>query len=120
MRVQKVIAIALVGALLLSFFDVSLIVAQEDKGLTITVVDFTNTRKDAELEYLVKGIPESIITYLGKRGEVHIVERGRLEAAMEELKLGMSGVTDPETAVELGKALGAAAVMVGSFLQIGP
>jgi TolB-like protein len=108
----------LVASLLMSLFDLGLIFGQEPKSLTIAVVDFANTRKDPSLEYLVQGIPESVITYLGKRGEVHIVERSRLEAALDELRLSMSGIMDQQTAVELGKALGAAAVMVGSFLQI--
>ena len=71
------------------------------------------------LDYLVKGIPESIITYLGKRGEVHIVERSRLQSALDEMKLQMSDIVDEQTAVQLGKQVGANAVLVGSFLQIG-
>ena len=119
MKTKKVISVALMAAFLMSLFDVHLIFGKEAESLTIAVVDFANTKKDPKLEYLVKGIPESVITYLGKRGEVHIVERSRLESALEEMKLGMSGIVDEQTAVEVGKAVGAAAVMVGSFLQIG-
>ena len=92
MKVQKVISVALVVSLLMNLFEVNLIFGQEAESLTIAVVDFTNTKKDDKLDYLVKGIPESVLTYLGKKGEVRIVERGRLEAALEEMKLGMSGI----------------------------
>jgi TolB-like protein len=122
MKAQKVISVALMVTFLINLFAVNLIFGEATKNLTrmtIAVVDFSNTKKDSELEYLVKGIPESIITYLGKRGEVHIVERSRLESALDEMKLGMSGIVDEQTAVEVGKAVGADAVMVGSFLQIG-
>ncbi|RKY59390.1 MAG: hypothetical protein DRP94_03685, partial [Candidatus Latescibacterota bacterium] len=92
---------------------------EESKRLVIAVVDFTNVGKDPQLEGLVKGIPESVTTYLGKKGKVRIVERSRLEAALKELQLGMTGIVDEETAARVGKAVGASAIMVGSFLKIG-
>ncbi len=119
MKAQKVISVVLMVSFLMNLCGVPLVLGEEKKKLTIAVVDFANTKKDPELDYLIKGIPESLITYLGKRGEVRIVERSRMEAALEEMKLGMSGIVDEQTAVEVGKAVGATAVMVGSFLQIG-
>ena len=92
---------------------------EESKRLVIAVVDFTNVGKDPQLEGLVKGIPESVTIYLGKKGKVRIVERSRLEAALKELQLGMTGIVDEETAARVGKAVGASAIMVGSFLKIG-
>jgi len=92
---------------------------EESKKLVIAVVDFTNVGNDPQLEGLVKGIPESVTTYLGKKGKVRIVERSRLEAALKELQLGMTGIVDEETAARVGKAVGASAIMVGSFLKIG-
>ena len=118
MKVQKIVAITLALSLVVSSLDVGTIFAQEAKKLTIAVVDFTNTNKDPELDYLVKGIPESIITYLGKRGKVRIVERARLDAALKELKLGISGIVDEQTAVKIGKAVGATAIIVGSFIRV--
>ena len=118
MKVQKIVAITLALSLVVSSLDVGTIFAQEAKKLTIAVVDFTNTNKDPELDYLVKGIPESIITYLGERGKVRIVERARLDAALKELKLGISGIVDEQTAVKIGKAVGATAIIVGSFIRV--
>jgi len=120
MEASKPIAIILVLALLTNLLNPSTLFAQRRaKQLTIAVVDFTNTNQDAELEFLVKGIPESVITYLAKRGKVRIVERARLNAALEELKLGISGIVDEQTAVEVGKAVGATAIIVGSFIRAG-
>ncbi len=119
MKAQKVISVVLMVSFLMNLCGVPLVLGEEKERLTVAVVDFANTKKDPELDYLIKGIPESLITYLGKRGEVHIVERSRMEAALEEMKLGMSGIVDEQTAVEVGRAVGATAVMVGSFLQIG-
>jgi len=84
----------------------------------IAVVDFKNASGTEELNYLTKAIPESIITYLGKSGRIEIVERSRMQAALEEMKLGMTGIVDEQTAVEVGKAVGANAIMVGSFVKI--
>ena len=118
MKVQKVVSVILVIFLVTNLFDLGPVLAQEARKLTIAVVDFTNTNKDPELDYLVKGIPESIITYLGKRGKVRIVERTRLDAALKELKLGISGIVDEQTAVKVGKAVGATAIIVGSFIRV--
>lgn len=117
MKIQKVIAIILTLSLMVSSVDIGTIFAQKAKRLTIAVVDFTNTNKDPKLDYLVKGIPESIITYLGKKGKVRIVERARLDVALKELKLGISGIVDEQTAVKIGKAVGATAIIVGSFIR---
>ncbi len=87
--------------------------------LVIAVADFANVGQDPELQGLIQGIPESVTTYLARKGMVRIVERGRLESALKELQLGMKGIVDEETAAEVGKAVGASAIMVGSFLKIG-
>ena len=99
------------------FLDLAQAQAEAEKEI-IAVVDFKNVSGTKELDYLTKAIPESIITYLGKSGQIEIVERSRMQAALEEMKLGMTGIVDEQTAVEVGKAVGANAIMVGSFLKI--
>jgi len=95
------------------------IFAQENSKNTIAIMDFQNTSNKSDLDYLQKSIPEMLITTLAKRGRINIVERSRLEDALKEMELGMSGVVDQSKAVELGKAVGANAIMVGSYLDIG-
>ncbi len=87
--------------------------------LAIAVVDFTNTSGDESFDYLSKTIPENLITSLAESGELRIVERGRLESALKEMKLQLSDVVDEATAVQLGKAVGASAIILGSFVAIG-
>ena len=104
---------------LLGFQGMFLDLVQAEAGKEIiAVVDFKNVSGTEELDYLTKAIPESIITYLGKSGRIEIVERSRMKAALEEMKLGMTGIVDEQTAVEVGKAVGANAIMVGSFVKI--
>ena len=92
---------------------------QEDDKVVIAIVDFKNTSRDESLNYLEKAIPESIITNMAKSGQLEIVERSRLQDAMSEMQLSMSGVVDEQTAVEVGRAVGASAILVGSFVRIG-
>ena len=49
--------------------DLATVYAQETgaKKLVLAVLDFSNTANDSKLDYLVRGIPESIITNLAKR-----------------------------------------------------
>jgi len=96
MKPGKLISLVLIVTLLSSQWNIGLVFGEKRK-LTIAVVDFTNTKKDPSLDYLVKGIPESIVTYLGKKGQVHIVERSRLQSALDEMKLQMSDIVNEQT-----------------------
>jgi hypothetical protein len=60
-------------------------------------------------------VQERLTTFLVEGGKVQVVERSLLKKALEEMKLGASGILDPETAKELGKILGVDAVVVGTL-----
>lgn len=117
MRLRKSLSWPLILVLLFceTVFPFSLL----DDKIVIAVVDFRNTGNDESYDYLENTIPEAIITYLAKAGNVEIVERSRLKDALKEMELGMSGILDEQTAVEVGKAVGANAILVGSFVSIG-
>jgi hypothetical protein len=55
---------------------------------------------------------------MARSGQLEIVERSRLEAALIEMDMSMLGIVDEETAAELGRAVGATTIMVGSFVSI--
>ena len=103
----------------MNLFQAGLVFGQETEIVTVAVMDFRNINQNPELQYLAKGIPESILTLLGREGEVHIVERSQLDAALDEMRLGMSGIVDEQTAIEIGKAVQADAVISGGFMQVG-
>ncbi|MEK6543198.1 MAG: GNA1162 family protein [Elusimicrobiota bacterium] len=46
-----------------------------------------------------------------------IIERGALDTVLQEQKLGLTGVIDQDTATQIGKLLGANAVVIGSVTQ---
>ncbi|HAM36606.1 MAG TPA: VWA domain-containing protein [Elusimicrobia bacterium] len=60
-------------------------------------------------------VQERLTTYLVQGGKLQVVERGLLKKALEELKLETTGVMDPKTTQELGKLLGAEAVVLGTL-----
>lgn len=97
----------------------SLAAVEADRSMTIAVVDFTNTGGDSSFDYLSKTIPENLITSLAEQGDLKIVERGRLQEALKEMKLQLTDIVDEASAVRLGKAVGASAIIVGSFVNIG-
>ena len=93
--------------------------AGTEARLAIAVVDFTNTSQDEEYDYLSKTIPENVITSLAESGDLNIVERGRLQEALSEMQLQLTDIVDEASAVRLGRAVGANAIIVGSFVVIG-
>ncbi len=116
---RKVISIVLVYVLLIQGV-IPVFAQQSDKGKnTIAIIDFKNTSNKRDLDYLQKAIPEALITRLAESGKLDIVERARLEDAIKEMQLSMTGIVDQSAAVEIGKAVGANAILVGSFLEIG-
>ena len=117
MKLQKFVSSLMISLLL--FYNVAFPISFPDDKIIIAVVDFINTSQDDQYDFLEKTIPEAIITNLAKRGNIEIVERSRLTEALKEMELGMTGILDEHTAVEVGRAVGANAILLGSFVSIG-
>ncbi|MFH1957303.1 MAG: PorV/PorQ family protein [bacterium] len=82
---------------------------------TIAVGNFINITKDEKSEWLRVGIPEMACTTLSQIGGINIVDRARLQDVIEEQKLGMLGIISEESAPQVGKLLGATAIIIGSY-----
>ena len=54
-----------------------------------------------------------------QRSDFDVVDRMHLEEAWDEIKLSLSGKIEPDTVQELGKILGADAIMVGTLKDLG-
>ncbi len=114
---RRLVTLLLVMGLI--FQGVIPLYAQQKQKISIAITDFQNTSGNSEIDYLQNAIPEMLITNLAKSGRLNIVERSRLQDAIKEMELGMSGIVDQSNAVEIGRAVGANAIMVGSYLEIG-
>ena len=82
---------------------------------TVSVLYFQNKSGRNNLNPLQKGIAVMLMTDLAKVKELTVVERARLEALVQELKLGMSGMVDSDSAPRLGQFLGAEYLVGGSI-----
>ncbi|MCJ7704753.1 MAG: hypothetical protein MUO28_04350 [Desulfobacterales bacterium] len=86
---------------------------EEEKALkiaptrnTLAVPYFQNKTGQSDLDPLQKGIALMLMTDFSKIKGYQVVERVRLQALVEELGLGTSGLVAPETAPRVGRLLG--------------
>ncbi|MCA9517718.1 MAG: hypothetical protein KC635_22415, partial [Myxococcales bacterium] len=91
-----------------------------DGKLTLAVSDFDNHAASAAYGALEKGLADMLVTDLAVADDLQLVEREKLSAVVEELKLGQSGLIDPKTAQKMGRLLGADLVLTGSIVAIEP
>jgi len=85
---------------------------------TVAIVYFDYTGKTAELEVLRKGLAQMLISDLSGSDAIRVVERDRIEDLLGELKLQSSAKIDPQSAVKLGKLLGARYLVLGGYFDL--
>jgi TolB-like protein len=88
----------------------------------VAVLYFDNNSfgKDrADYEGLGKGIADLLITDMASNPALRVVERDRLQAILQEQNLVATKSVDPQTAVRLGKLLGAQYMVTGGFMSDG-
>jgi TolB-like protein len=96
--------------------------AAQSNAPVVAVLYFDNNSfgKDrADYDGLGKGIADLLITDMAGNPAMRVVERDRLQAIMQEQDLVKSKSIDPQTAVKLGKLLGAAYLVTGGFMSDG-
>jgi len=85
----------------------------------IAIFPFEDTGTKSEETKLGESVVEMLITALINTGQFRVMERTQLSKIMEEQALGLTGVVDQETAVDVGKIVGVDAVVVGSVSYLG-
>src|SRR5215472_11737114 len=90
----------------------------KDSRPTVAVLYFDNGAIGGAADYepLRKGMADMFITELMKNTNLHIVERDRLQALLEEIDLAQTKTIDKETAVRIGKLLSAHHMIMGAFV----
>ena len=99
----------------------SAVVAQgtsNDTRPTVAVLYFTNGAlvDNASYAALSKGMAEMLITELAQNTGIRVVERDRIQTLIEEQNLQNSDRVDKETAIKMGKTLGARHMLMGTFV----
>ena len=111
--------LALVAAAPLALASVAK--AQENRPV-VAVLYFDNNSigKDrADYDGLGKGIADLLITDMASNPRMRVVEREKVQKVLEEQNLVKAGAIDQNTAVKLGKILGAQYMITGGFLSDG-
>ena len=92
--------------------------AAPDTRPTLAVMYFSNgaLMRNADYAPLSKGIAELLITELSANTKIRVVERDQLQALIQEQNLGATDRVDKETAVRLGRILGARHFLMGGFV----
>ncbi len=85
---------------------------------SVAVLYFKNASNISELNPLSKGLADMIITDLSQVHALQVVERARLQALIQEIGLGMSGLVDTTTAPKMGKLLGASRFVHGALVSL--
>jgi hypothetical protein len=62
---------------------------------------------------------ESLTTAMVNSGQFNVVERYKLKTLFDELKIGMTGLSDPQKAKQLGELLQADLILTGTFANLG-
>ena len=82
---------------------------------TVTVGYYQDLSPDKSLRAFQKGLASMVITDLSKIKSVKVVERLRLQALLQEMRLGLTGIVDARTAPRVGRLLGAENMVVGNL-----
>jgi TolB-like protein len=86
---------------------------------TVAIMYFNNNvfAKDAkDYDGLSKGVPDFLITEMAANPNIRVVERDQVQRLIDEQKLVGAGQVDRETAVKVGKLLGAQHMIFGGFM----
>jgi len=84
---------------------------------SIAVLYYQNLTGNASFNPLQKGLSVMLTTDLAKLKDLKVVERARLQAILEEIELGATGLVDTETVPRVGRLLGARFLSGGDILK---
>ena len=84
---------------------------------TVVAITYYRNLGSPELKPLQKGLTALVIADVSKVPGLRVVERDRLQALLDEMRLGASGIADSRTAAHTGHLLGAGRVVAGSYLD---
>ena len=96
--------------------------SRSDRRPTVAVMHFNNgaivlNDDDGEkYDALRTGIADMLITELATNDSIRVVERDQLQKLIAEQNLSRSGRVDKQTAVQIGKVLGAHHMIFGGFV----
>ena len=86
---------------------------------TLAISYFDDPTRSAELEPIRRGFAQMLITDFAQLPEAQVLERGKLDLVLGELKLWQTPLVDPATTQKLGKRLAVQYLLLGSVALAG-
>ena len=86
---------------------------------TVAVMPMRFSGPDTTLRPLERGFADLLTTDLARSSQLTLVERSRMQALLDEIKLQRGGATDAASNVRAGKMLRAGRMVQGSLNQMG-
>ena len=87
---------------------------------TLAVTFFDNNTTDPQFEPLGRGLASMLITDLSTLENLQVVERSRISEILAEVEFQKSPYVDKDTAVKMGRGLGAQWVLTGALIAVQP
>lgn len=87
---------------------------------TVAIIQFNNNAfgpGSRDYDGLAKGIPDFLVTEMAGNKNVRVIEREQVQKLVDEQKLVTGGQVDKETAIKVGKLLGAQHMIMGGFMK---
>jgi tetratricopeptide (TPR) repeat protein len=82
---------------------------------TVAVFYYKDLTQSNELRGFQKALSAMVISDLSKIKSLQVVERLRMQALLQEIDLGQTGIVSPETAPRIGRMIGAENLVVGTL-----
>jgi len=82
---------------------------------TVAVMPFRYTGSDSTYQPLSRGLAALVVTDLSRVHSLRLLERERVQALLDEMKMSESGRVDPATGARSGHLIGASQVVQGQF-----
>jgi TolB-like protein len=86
----------------------------------LAVTPFVDLPPDVSLRSIQKGLAAMIMTDLSAIKALQVVERLRIQALIDEMKLGQSGLVDEKTAPRFGRLAGVEHLVAGTMASTAP
>jgi TolB-like protein len=87
--------------------------------IKIAVIEFQSLNEEAKKDNLGKIVSEILTTSFVNSESFKIIEREQLQKVTKEFELGQTGIIDSSSAKQIGKILGADAIVTGSVIKMG-
>ncbi|MGD0485072.1 MAG: CsgG/HfaB family protein [Gemmatimonadales bacterium] len=97
----------------------STLVSGPPEANTVAVMPFSYSGTSEAIRPLSRGFAQLVVTDLAKSRQLRVLERDRMQAMLDEMRLSDSSQADPQTALRSGRLLRAARVVQGSLTNLG-